>query len=344
MSTKISELGQFAFIDRLTSTIKIKNESTILGVGDDAAIISNNPEFETLFSSELFLEGIHFDLAYTPLAHLGYKIVIASIMDIYAMGGDPTHITISLGITNRFSVETIEELYSGINLACERYNIDFVGGDSTASITGLSIATSVIGKVLKGRSIKRSTAKNTDLICVSGNLGAAYMGLQLLERERAVFLGEKGENVQPDFLGKEYIIERQLKPELPVDLINSIRLLNIPITSMIDISDGLASELLQISKSSNVGVRIYEDKLPIDYQTAVMAEEMNMNVVTVALNGGDDYELLFTAPLSMLDKLKEIKDIHIIGHITDKSLGNAMITRDGNEIELSAPGWVKQEK
>lgn len=342
MSTKISELGQFAFIDRITKQIKTNNKSSKLGIGDDAAVLSNDSDVDTLISTDLMLEGIHFDLAYTPLKHLGYKSVVVAISDIYAMGGIPTQLLVSIGVTSRFSVEDIEELYSGIILASERYKVDIISGDTSASVTGLLINMTAVGVVSKGKEILRSTAQPTDLICLTGNIGAAYMGLQLLERERNVFLGQDSENIDPDFLGKEYIIERQLKPEIPLDTLNEIYAMNIEPTSMIDISDGLSSELLQIAKSSNVGIRIYEDRLPIDYQTASMAEEMNLNVSTVALNGGEDFEMLFTVPLGMFDKIKDIDNVRVIGHVTDSSLGVAMIARDGSEIELKAQGFSSQ--
>lgn len=344
MSTKISELGQFGFIDRITNDIKLTNASSKLGIGDDAAILNNDKELETLVSTDLLLEGIHFDLAYTPLRHLGYKAVVVAISDIYAMGGVPTQLLVSIGITSRFTVEDIEELYNGIKLASQKYNVDIVAGDTSASVTGLLLNMTAIGNVVRGKSILRSTAQPTDLICLTGNIGASYMGLQLLERERNVFLGQENEHIQPDFAGREYIIERQLKPEIPVSTLNDIYSMNIEPTSMIDVSDGLSSELLQIAKSSNVGIRIYEDRLPIDYETAAMAEEMNLNVSTVALNGGEDFEILFTIPLGMFDKIKEIKNVHVIGHITDKSLGAAMITRDGSEIELKAQGFYSDKK
>lgn len=339
MSTKISELGQFAFIDRITSRISIKQKSSKLGIGDDAAVLHNDGDMDTLISTDMILEGIHFDLAYTPLKHLGYKSVVMAISDIYAMGGVPTQILVSIGITSRFSVEDIEELYSGIILASEKYGVDIVSGDTSASVTGLLINMTSVGRVAKGKEILRSSAKETDLICLTGNVGAAYMGLQLLERERHVFLGKSGDEVEPDFSGKEYIIERQLKPEIPLATLNNIYSKNIQPTSMIDVSDGLASELLQIAKSSNVGIRIYEDKIPIDYETASMAEEMNLNVSTVALNGGEDFEMLFTVPLGMFDKIREIDNVHVIGHVTESSLGAAMIARDGSEIELRAQGF-----
>lgn len=343
MNTSISKLGQFAFIDKITEKFPLNQGCSILGVGDDAAIIAPEKGFDIVVSTESILEGIHFDLAYTPLRHLGYKAVIIAIADIYAMGGIPTHITVSIGITSRFFVEDIEEIYEGIRLATQKYNVDLIGGDTSASVTGLILNITAIGKCIKDKHISRSNAKPTDLICITGDLGAAYMGLQLLERERGVFVGEKGDDIQPDFAGKEYIIERQLKPELPLNVLSQLAEKGIIPTAMIDVSDGLASELLQISKSSNVGIRLYEDKIPIDFVTANMAEEMNLNLTTVALNGGEDYEMLMTIPLGLLDKAREIDNLRIIGHITEPSLGAYLVTRDGNEIQLQAQGFTKKE-
>ncbi len=336
--TEIASLGEFAFIDRLTKDIKLKHKSSKLGCGDDAAIIKQEDGFETLFTTELFLEGVHFDLIYTPLKHLGYKCLVATIADIYAMNGEPKQLTVSIGLSARFSVEDIEELYAGIELAASIYGVDIVGGDTTASQTGLIISMSCLGQVIAGEGCLRSGAKPIDLICCTGDLGAAYMGLALLEREKKVFAGET-ENFEPDFSRKEYILERQLKPELKLSILSELKAKGISPTSMIDISDGLASELLHICKSSKVGVRIYEERLPIDYETAQMAEELGLNTTTVALNGGDDYEFLFTLPLGLMDKAKEIDGLRFIGHITEESLGASLVTRDGSEIELKAQGW-----
>ncbi len=334
--TEIATLGEFGLIEHITRDFEIKNSSSIKGVGDDAAILSYG-EKRVLITSDLLLEGIHFDLMYVPLKHLGYKAAVVNFSDIYAMNGYPKQITVSLGVSKRFSVEDMEELYAGIKLACDKYGVDLVGGDTSASVTGLTISITCIGEGEKGKISGRDGAKNTDLICVSGDLGAAYMGLLLLEREKQIFSGN--ENIQPDFSGKEYIIERQLKPEARKDIIESLERINVTPTSMIDISDGLSSELLHISKQSGVGCRIYEDRIPIDFQTAVMAEEFNMNITTVALNGGEDYELLFTVPLEMNDVFQNLPGIKVIGHITDASLGSYLITRDGQEIELRAQGW-----
>lgn len=334
--TEISSLGEFGLIKHLTKDFEKKNSSTVLGVGDDAAIMDYK-EKQVLVTTDLLLEGIHFDLVYVPLMHLGYKSAVVNFSDIYAMNGFPKQITVSLGVSKRFSVEDIEELYAGIKLACDKYGVDLVGGDTSASATGLTISITCIGEGERGKISQRSGAKNTDLICVSGDLGAAYMGLLLLEREKKVFSGD--ESAQPDFAGKEYLIERQLKPEARKDIVESLARINVVPTSMMDISDGLSSELLHICKQSKVGCRVYEDRIPIDYQTAVMAEEFNMNLTTAALNGGEDYELLFTVPLEMNDVFQNLPGIKVIGHITDESLGSCIITRDGQEIELKAQGW-----
>ena len=301
--TEISTLGEFGLIRHLTEKIEIKHNSTIKGIGDDAAILSYKDK-QVLVTTDLLLEGIHFDLTYVPLKHLGYKSAVVNFSDIYAMNGQPKQITISLGISKRFSVEDLEEFYAGIKLACEVYNVDIVGGDTSASLTGLCISITCIGEGDKERIVLRSGAKETDLICVSGDLGAAYMGLQLLEREKRIFKGEK--DFTPDFTGKEYLLERQLKPEARKDIIQMLRNADITPTSMMDISDGLSSELLHLSQESQVGCRIYEDRIPIDYQTATMAEQFNINLITAALNGGEDYELLFTVPLTEHDKISEI--------------------------------------
>ncbi len=334
--TEISTLGEFGLIRHLTDRIEIRNSSTIKGVGDDAAILSYGDK-QVLVTTDLLLEGIHFDLTYVPLKHLGYKSAVVNFSDIYAMNGLPKQITVSLGISKRFSVEEIEDFYAGLKLACDVYGVDIVGGDTSASLTGLCISITCIGEGEKGKVILRSGAKETDLICVSGDLGAAYMGLQLLEREKRIFKGEK--DFTPDFTGKEYLLERQLKPEARKDIIEALRNAAVIPTAMMDVSDGLSSELLHISKESNVGCRIYEDRIPIDYQTAAMAEQFNMNLVTAALNGGEDYELLFTVPLTDHDKVSEMKGIKVIGHVTKPELGNYLVGRDGGEVELKAQGW-----
>ncbi len=345
MRTEIATLGEFGLIDHLTEGIKPMHPSTLKGIGDDAAVLSYPTDKQVLVTTDLLLEGVHFDLVYTPLKHLGYKAAVVNFSDIYAMNGTPKQITVSLGVSKRFSVEDMEQLYAGIRLACEDYEVDIVGGDTTSSLTGLTISITCIGEADKDKVVYRNGAQETDLICVSGNLGAAYMGLQLLEREKKVLAGTD-KDVQPDFAGREYILERQLKPEARKDIIEKLADAGIQPTSMMDISDGLSSELMHICKQSNKGCRVYEEHLPIDYQTAAMAEEFNMNLTTCALNGGEDYELLFTVPLSYHEKIQEISDIRLIGHITKPELGCALITRDGQEFELKAQGWnpLKEEK
>ncbi len=333
---EISELGEFGLIDRLTKGLTPVNPSTVKGVGDDCAVIRNR-DTDILVTTDLLLEGVHFDLTYVPLKHLGYKSAVVNFSDVYAMNGTPKQITVSLGISKRFTVEHIEELFAGIRLACEIYGVDLVGGDTTSSRQGLVISITCIGEAPTDKIVSRSGAKDTDLICVSGDLGAAYMGLQLLEREKVASAGQK--DFVPQFQGKEYLIERQLKPEARRDIVEELAKAGIVPTAMMDISDGLSSELLHICKQSDTGCRIYEDRIPIDYQTAVMAEELGMNLVTAALNGGEDYELLFTVPLHCHEKIEKLPGVKLIGHITKPSLGCAMITRDGTEIPLRAQGW-----
>ena len=334
--TEISTLGEFGLINHLTSNISTKNPESIYGIGDDAAVLQFNNQ-ETLVTTDLLMEGVHFDLVYTPLKHLGYKSAIVNFSDIYAMNGTPKQITVSLAVSKRFCIEDLEQFYEGLQLACELHHVDIVGGDTTSSVTGLAISITCIGTANKKQIVYRNGAKETDLICVSGDLGAAYMGLQLLEREKAVFEGQQ--EINPDFSGKEYLLERQLKPEARKDIIEALAKENIRPTAMIDISDGLSSELMHICTQSKVGCRIYEERIPIDYQTAVMAEELNMNVTTCALNGGEDYELLFTIPLTDHDKVSNMEGIKVIGHITRAELGYGLITRDGQEFELKAQGW-----
>lgn len=342
MRTEIASLGEFGLIDRLTESINLVNESSKYGVGDDAAVLSYSSEKQVLVTTDLLMEGVHFDLIYVPLKHLGYKAAVVNFSDIYAMNGTPRQITVSLALSKRFSVEDVDALYDGIRLACQQYGVDIVGGDTSSSLTGLAISITCIGDTEKP--VYRNGAKDTDLICVSGDLGAAYMGLQLLEREKTVLKDE--EDLQPDFSGKEYLLERQLKPEARKDIIEKLAAANITPTSMIDISDGLSSELLHICKQSQVGCRVYEEHIPIDYQTAVMAEEFNMNLTTCALNGGEDYELLFTVPIADHEQISQMEGIRLIGHITKPELGAALITRDGQEFELKAQGWnpLKGEK
>ena len=338
MRTEIATLGEFGLIRHLTEGIELKNESSKYGVGDDAAVLSYPADREVLMTTDLLLEGVHFDLTYVPLKHLGYKSAVVNFSDIYAMNGTPRQITVSLGLSKRFSVEDMEALYAGIRLACEEYNVDIVGGDTTSSLTGLTISITCIGDVERGKAVYRNGAHETDLVCVSGDLGAAYMGLQLLEREKLALKDADGD-VQPDFAGREYLLERQLKPEARRDIIQKLREAGIQPTAMMDISDGLSSELLHICTQSKVGCRIYEEHIPLDYQTAVMAEELNMNVTTCALNGGEDYELLFTVPIADHEKVAEMEGVKLIGHITKPELGCALITRDGQEFELKAQGW-----
>lgn len=334
--TEISTLGEFGLIKHLTENIKLQNPETKYGVGDDAAVLEFNNQ-QTLVTTDLLMEGVHFDLIYTPMKHLGYKAAIVNFSDIYAMNGTPKQITVSLAVSKRFCIEDLELFYEGLQLACQLHGVDIVGGDTTSSVTGLAISITCIGVANKEEVVYRNGAKETDLICVSGDLGAAYMGLQLLEREKAVFEGQK--EVNPDFSGKEYLLERQLKPEARKDIVEALKKEGIRPTAMMDISDGLSSELMHICTQSNVGCRVYEERIPIDYQTAVMAEELNMNVTTCALNGGEDYELLFTVPLTEHDKIAAMKGIKVIGHITKPELGCGLITRDGQEFELKAQGW-----
>lgn len=334
--TEIATLGEFGLIKHLTADIELKNAETKYGIGDDAAVLDTSIQ-QTLVTTDLLMEGVHFDLVYTPLKHLGYKAAIVNFSDIYAMNGIPKQITVSLAVSKRFCIEDLEQFYEGLRLACQLHNVDIVGGDTTSSVTGLAISITCIGTAQPEQIVYRNGAKETDLICVSGDLGAAYMGLQLLEREKAVFEGEN--EINPDFSGKEYLLERQLKPEARKDIIEDLAKENILPTSMIDISDGLSSELMHICTQSNTGCRVYEDRIPIDYQTAVMAEELNMNVTTCALNGGEDYELLFTVPLTAHDKVAAMKGVKVIGHITKAELGCALITRDGQEFTLKAQGW-----
>ena len=333
---EIAELGEFGLIKHLTKDIKTVHKSTQKGVGDDCAVMNFGSK-RVLMTTDMLLEGIHFNLEYVPLKHLGYKAAVVNFSDIYAMNGTPTQITVSLGISKRFSVEDIESLYSGIRLACERYGVDIVGGDTCSSMTGLTISITCLGEANAKDIVYRNGAKQNDLICVSGNLGTAYMGLQLLERERIVARAD--ENAQLAFEGREYLLERQLKPEARRDMIAALKQAGIKPTAMMDVSDGLSSELMHICSQSGVGCCIYEDKLPIDYQAAALAEEMNLNIVTCALNGGEDYELLFTCSLEDYEKLIPIEDLYIIGHITKQEYGCNLIGRNGEELQLKAQGW-----
>ena len=342
--TEISTMGEFGLIKHLTKDMKPVQASTKKGVGDDCAVMDFNEGLpvtgdglRVLMTTDMLLEGIHFNLEYVPLKHLGYKAAVVNFSDIYAMNGTPTQITVSLGISKRFSVEDIEALYSGIRLACERYNVDIVGGDTCASMTGLTISITCLGVANAKDIVYRNGAKLNDLICVSGNLGTAYMGLQLLERERLVAQGD--DKAQLAFEGKEYLLERQLKPEARRDILEALRKAGVKPTAMMDVSDGLSSELMHICSQSGVGCCIYEDKLPIDFEAASLADEMNLNIVTCALNGGEDYELLFTCSLDDYEKLIPIEDLYIIGHITKPEYGCNLIGRNGEELALKAQGW-----
>ena len=336
--TEISKYGEFGLIKHLTKDLKTVNPSTKKSIGDDCAVLdfSKDKSTRVLVTTDMLLEGIHFNLEYVPLKHLGYKAAVVNFSDIYAMNGTPTQITVSLGISKRFSVEDIEALYDGIRMACEHYNVDLVGGDTCASMTGLTISITCIGTAAEKDIVYRNGAKLNDLICVSGNLGTAYMGLQLLERERIV--GDE-RKAQEAFEGKEYLLERQLKPEARRDILEALHKAGVKPTAMMDISDGLSSELMHICSQSGVGCCVYEDKLPIDFQAAALAEEMNLNIVTCALNGGEDYELLFTCSLDDYEKLIPVEDLYIIGHITKPEYGCNLIGRNGEEIALKAQGW-----
>lgn len=355
--TEISKLGEFGLIDHLTKEIQIKNESTKYGVGDDCAVL-HYPNKEVLVTSDMLMEGIHFDLTYIDMQHLGYKSAMVNISDIFAMNGTPRQLIVSIALSKRFSVEDLEDFYQGLRLACNKWGVDIVGGDTTSSYTGLAISITCIGEADKDDIVYRKGAKDTDLICVSGDLGASYMGLQLLEREKSVYYQQVDEaqkkndkraleelkHFQPDFAGKEYLLQRQLQPEARGDIIQKLREAHIHPTAMMDISDGLSSEILHICKQSHVGCRIYEKNIPIDYQTAIMAEEFNMNVSTCAMNGGEDYELLFTVPIGDYEKVEALEGVKVIGHITNESLGTQLITRDNQEFEIRAQGWNPLKK
>ncbi|MBR6938956.1 MAG: thiamine-phosphate kinase [Prevotella sp.] len=355
--TEISKLGEFGLIDHLTKEIQIKNESTKYGVGDDCAVL-HYPNKEVLVTSDMLMEGIHFDLTYIDMQHLGYKSAMVNISDIFAMNGTPRQLIVSIALSKRFCVEDLEDFYQGLRLACDKWGVDIVGGDTTSSYTGLAISITCIGEADKDDIVYRKGAKDTDLICVSGDLGASYMGLQLLEREKSVYYQQVDEaqkkndkraleelkHFQPDFAGKEYLLQRQLQPEARGDIIQKLREAHIHPTAMMDISDGLSSEILHICKQSHVGCRIYEKNIPIDYQTAIMAEEFNMNVTTCAMNGGEDYELLFTVPIGDYEKVEALEGVKVIGHITNESLGTQLITRDNQEFEIRAQGWNPLKK
>ncbi len=334
----LESLGEFGLIEHLTKQFEIKSESTVKGVGDDAAVLDYKDK-QTIVTTDLLLQGIHFDLVYTPLKHLGYKAVMVNLSDIYAMNATPKQITVSIGVSSKFKLPHLEELYAGIQLACERHNVDLIGGDTSSSLTGLTLSITALGEAEKEKVVYRSGAKPNDLICVSGDLGAAYMGLQVLEREKRVHEGNVA--VQPDLSGYDYILERQLKPEARKDVIDFLKEIGVKPTAMIDISDGLSSEILHICKQSGTGCRIYENKIPIDHSTSLMAEEINMNPTIAALNGGEDYELLFTISMEDYEKFSKETDlkIHTIGHITEESKGKFLVTDSDQEVEIQAQGW-----
>jgi thiamine-monophosphate kinase len=334
----INKFGKFGLINHLTKNVRAENATTINGIGDDSAVIDSGKNL-TLVSTDLLLEGIHFNLIYTPLKHLGYKAVIRAISDIYAMNGTPGQVMIALGLSTKFNVEQVEAIYEGITLACTKYEVDLVGGDTTSSLTGLTIGVTAVGTVEKNNLVKRDGARANDLICVTGDFGASFMGLQLLERERKLFTKEKV--TQPDLTGFEYVIGRQLKPEIPVSTLTELKKEEIIPTSMIDVTDGLASDLLHICKLSGTGCRIFYSKVPIDYETSRLAEEFNIDPMTPALNGGEDYEMLFTIPLEQTEKIKMIKSVKVIGYMTASGSGNYIIGDDGSEVEISAQGWIE---
>jgi len=334
--TPIAKLGKYGLIDHLTKDARHLNKSSVSLIGDDSAIIDSGNSY-SLVTSDLLLEGIHFNLVYTPLRHLGYKSVVRAVSDIYAMNGTPGQVLISIGVSSRFSVEQISELYDGINLACNKYKVDLAGGDTASSLTGFTIGVTAIGTVEKGRIVRRSGAHPNDLICVTGDFGASYMGLQLLEREMKLFENNKG--IQPDLSGYEYIIGRQLKPEFPFEVLDILKEKDILPASMIDVTDGLASDLLQICKASMVGCRIFSDKIPVDFETIKLAEEFKIDPIIPALNGGEDYELLFTVPLEIFEKIKSVQPVKIIGHITNAENGKYLVATDGSEVEIMAQGW-----
>jgi thiamine-monophosphate kinase len=339
--TEISELGEFGLIELITKDIKINHKNTLKGVGDDAAVIDHG-NICSVVTTDFLVEGIHFNLIYTPLKHLGYKSVVVNLSDVYAMNATPKQITVSIALSKKFAIEHVEQIYEGIKLACDKYNVDLVGGDTSSSMTGLAISITAIGEAKKEDISYRSTANKNDIVCVTGDLGGAYMGLQLLEREKEIFKTNPGSN--PSLEGYDYILQRQLKPEARKDVFEILKELNIKPTSMIDISDGLSSEIFHICKNSDVGCKIFQDKIPIDVNTEKMAEEFNIDPLTAALNGGEDYELLFTIDIKDLEKIKDHEMIHPIGHITDKEHGAVMITNSGQSVALQAQGWNQMKE
>jgi thiamine-monophosphate kinase len=334
--TELSTLGEFGLIEHLTKHIEVLNPETIKGVGDDAAVINSGTK-QTVVTTDMLVEGVHFDLTYVPLKHLGYKSVIVNLSDVYAMNAQPKHITVALAISSRFSLEAVEELYSGMLMACKKYGVDLIGGDTTSSTSGLVISITALGIATENEIVYRSGAKETNLLCVSGDLGGAYMGLQVLEREKAVF--KENPNLQPDLEGKDYILERQLKPEARKDIVELFKKLDLKPTAMIDVSDGLASEILHICKHSKLGVELYEDKIPIDPLTYETAREFNLDPTLCALSGGEDYELVFTIDMKDYDKVKNLPDFTVIGHMTNEAKGKLLITKNGVATELTAQGW-----
>ncbi|NGX82953.1 thiamine-phosphate kinase [Aequorivita sp. KMM 9714] len=336
-TTSIASLGEFGLIDHLTKNFKIKQKSTVKGIGDDAAVIACNSKNEIVVTTDLLLEGVHFDLSYVPLKHLGYKSVIVNLSDVYAMNAEPTQITVSIAVSNRFPIEALEELYAGITAAAKIYNVDVVGGDTTSSTTGLLISVTALGTVKKGEAVYRSGAKENDLLVVSGDLGAAYLGLQVLEREKEVF--KVNPNSQPDLEPYTYLVERQLKPEARKDIPNLLKELGVKPTAMIDISDGLSSEIIHICKHSKVGCNLFEDKIPLDPQVITTCEEFNLDSTTIALSGGEDYELLFTISTEDYPKIKANPHLTVIGHMTHENEGTHLISRAGTKIPLIARGW-----
>lgn len=339
--TEISELGEFGLIDHITKDVKLNHKNTLKGIGDDAAVIEHG-DICSVITTDLLVEGIHFNLIYTPLKHLGYKAVVVNLSDVYAMNAIPKQITVSVAISRKFAVEHMEQLYEGIKLACQHYNVDLVGGDTSSSMTGLAISVTAIGEAKKEDIAYRSNAKKNDIVCVTGNLGSAYMGLQLLEREKEIF--KTNPDFNPSLEGYDYILERQLKPEARKEVIELLHELNVKPTSMIDISDGLSSEILHICTKSDMGCKIFQDKIPIDLNTVKMAEEFKIEPLIAALNGGEDYELLFTINAKDLEKIKDQPLIHAIGHIADKEHGAVMITTAGQSIALSAQGWNQMKE
>ncbi|MDA3909995.1 MAG: thiamine-phosphate kinase [Bacteroidales bacterium] len=334
--TRIEALGEFGLIRHLTENIKTQNESTVYGIGDDAAIIDYDNK-ESLVSTDLLMEGIHFNLVYTPLKHLGYKSIIVNLSDIYAMNGKPEQVVVSIAISSKFTVEAIEELYEGMKEACREHQVDMVGGDTTSSLTGLVISITAIGSVEKGKAIKRNSAKETDLICVSGDLGGAYLGLQILEREKAIYM--KDPEIQPKLTNYEYVLQRQLKPVARRDIVSLLKEHEVTPSAMIDVSDGLSSEILHISNQSNLGCRIYQEKIPIRYEARLCAEEIHLDPIIAAMNGGEDYELLFTVPVTQHEKLVAIPGVSIIGHMTHAESGHYLVPENGEDVKIEAQGW-----